>query len=459
MSENNFSRRKFLTGAAAIGAVGAVGFNPLVSCSSGGSGSSGSGSFKKLSDLFIPPMLETAPDGKPLKAGIIGCGGRGTGAALNWLSAGPNVTVTALGDVFKDRVDSCKARIKKDFNLDVPEENCFVGFDNYEKVIASDVDVIILCTPPVFRPIHFEAAVNARKHVFMEKPVAVDPVGIRKVMAAAKIADGLGLKIVTGTQRRHQADYMEVYKQVATGTIGEIISANAYWNQSKLWHRNPQADWSEMEYMIRDWVNWLWLSGDHIVEQHVHNIDVINWFTGTHPVKAVGFGSRQRRVTGDQFDNFSVDFVYDNGMHMHSMCRQINGCVNNVSEWIRGTKGSTNCQNKIYDLAGNEIYAYAYPLNEKGEPSKSVKVNPYVQEHIDLVTCIRQNIPINEAEGTAISNMVAIMGRASAYTGKEVTWDEMMNSDMKLGPDTYIMGDVGIVATAQVPVPGEAPQA
>ena len=211
--------------------------------------------------------------------------------------------------------------------------------------------------------------------------------------------------------------------------------------------------------MIRDWVNWLWLSGDHIVEQHVHNIDVINWFTGTHPVKAVGFGSRQRRVTGDQFDNFSVDFVYDNGMHMHSMCRQINGCVNNVSEWIRGTKGSTNCQNKIYDLAGNEIYAYAYPLNEKGEPSKSVKVNPYVQEHIDLVTCIRQNIPINEAEGTAISNMVAIMGRASAYTGKEVTWDEMMNSDMKLGPDTYIMGDVGIVATAQVPVPGEAPQA
>jgi myo-inositol 2-dehydrogenase / D-chiro-inositol 1-dehydrogenase len=458
MSENNFSRRKFLTGAAALGAAGAVGFNPLVSCSSGsGPGTSG-GSFKNLSDLFIPPMLETAPDGKVLKAGIIGCGGRGTGAALNWLAAGPNVTVTALGDVFKDRVDSCKAKIKADYNIDVPEENCFTGFDNFEKVIAADVDVVILCTPPAFRPDHFEAAVNARKHVFMEKPVAVDTAGIRKVMATAKVADGLGLKVVTGTQRRHQADYIEVYKQVATGAIGEIISANAYWNQSMLWYRNPQADWSEMEYMIRDWVNWLWLSGDHIVEQHVHNIDVINWFTGTYPTKAVGFGSRLRRVTGDQYDNFSIDFVYDNGMHMHSMCRQINGCVNNVSEWIRGTKGSTNCQNKIYDLAGNETYAYPYPLNEKGEPSRSVKVNPYVQEHINLVTCIRQNIPINEAEGTAISNMVAIMGRVSAYTGKQVTWEEMMNSDMKLGPSTYIMGDVGIVANAKVPVAGEAPQ-
>jgi len=455
MSENNFSRRTFLTGAAAIGAVGAVGFNPLVSCSSGGGAGSAGGSFKKLSDLTIPPLLDAAPDGRPLKAGVISCGGRGVGAALNWLSAGPNVTITALGDVFKDRVDSCKARIMKDFNIEVPQENCFVGFDNYEKVIASGVDVVILCSPPAFRPDHFEAAVNARKHVFMEKPVAVDPTGIRRIMASAKMAEGLDLKIIVGTQRRHQHEYIDIYKKVATGEIGEIISANAYWNQSKLWHRNPQADWSEMEYMIRDWVNWLWLSGDHIVEQHVHNIDVINWFTGTHPTKAVGFGSRQRRVTGDQYDNFSIDFVYDNGMHMHSMCRQINGCANNVSEWIRGTKGQTNCANKIFDLAGNQIYEFLYPANAEGKPQR---IDPYRQSHVDLITCIRQNIPVNEAEGIAVSCMVAIMGRVSAYTGKEVTWDEMMNSDMKLGPSTYIMGDVGIVATATVPVPGEAAQ-
>ena len=170
---------------------------------------------------------------------------------------------------------------------------------------------------------------------------------------------------------------------------------------------------------------------------------------------AVGFGSRHRRVTGDQYDNFSVDFVYDNGMHMHSMCRQINGCANNVSEWIRGTKGQTNCANKIYDLAGNETYSFQYPADEEGKPKR---VDPYRQEHVDLITCIRQNIPVNEAEEIAISNMTAIMGRISAYTGKEVTWDEMMNSYMKLGPTTHIMGDVGVVSTATVAVPGEAPQ-
>ncbi|MBA4407799.1 MAG: Gfo/Idh/MocA family oxidoreductase [Bacteroidota bacterium] len=446
MSESNFSRRKFLANAAAISAVGVVGVNVLTSCS---------GPKKPDVVLNLPPLLEKAPDGPPLKVGIIGCGGRGSGAMIDFLNAGPNLIVHSLGDTFQDNITSCREKLKKEKNLEVADENVFVGFDAYEKVINSGVDVIILATPPVFRPVHFEAAVQARKHVFMEKPVAVDPVGIRSVMATAKKAESIGLKIVTGTQRRHQLDYVEVYKQIMNGAIGDITSANCYWNQSQLWYRNPKAEWSEMEYMIRDWVNWLWLSGDHIVEQHVHNIDVIGWFTGLHPVKAVGFGSRHRRVTGDQYDNFSVDFVYENGMHMHSMCRQINGCANNVSEMIHGTEGSTNCKDKIWDLKGAEKFAYKYPLNDKGEPMKSVKVSPYVQEHIDLVTCIRQNIAVNEAEQTAISNMVAIMGRVSAYTGKEVTWDEMMNSDMKLGPTTYVMGPVGIVGTATVAVPGE----
>jgi predicted dehydrogenase len=288
----------------------------------------------------------------------------------------------------------------------------------------------------------------------MEKPVAVDTVGIRSVIASAKKAESLNLKIICGTQRRHQPDYIEVYKQVATGAIGDIVSANAWWNGGQLWYREPKPEWTEMECMIRDWVNWLWLSGDHIVEQHVHNLDVINWFTGLYPTKAVGFGSRQRRVTGDQFDNFSIDYVYDNGMHMHSMCRQITGCVNNVSEWIMGTKGMTNCKDTIMDLAGNKIYTYPYPLNDKGEPGKSVKISPYVQEHIDLVTCIRQDKAVNEAEACAMSCLVAIMGRVSAYTGKEVTLEEMMNSEMKLGPDTYIMGDVGVMKNKVIPVPG-----
>ena len=283
----------------------------------------------------------------------------------------------------------------------------------------------------------------------MEKPVAVDPVGIRSVMASGKKAESLGLKIVAGTQRRHERSYIDLLKEVKqNGSIGDIISANAYWNGGKLWHRNPNADWSEMEYMIRDWVNWAWLSGDHIVEQHVHNLDVINWFTDSHPVKAVGFGSRQRRVTGDQYDNFSVDYTFENGMHMHSMCRQINGCANGVYEIIHGSEGRADTSGhkpKIIDAAGNIIFE-----------ALDSTVNPYVQEHIDLVTCIRQNIAINEAENVATSCLVAIMGRVSSYTGKEVTFEEMMNSDMKLGPDVYVMGDVGIVDNATVPVPGEA---
>ncbi len=442
MSESNFSRRKFLTNAAVISAVGVVGASALSSCSEK----------KKIVELNLPPLLDQAPDGKPLKAGIIGCGGRGSGAMLNFLDAGPNLIIHALGDVFQDRIDDCQKKLKKQKNLEVPAENCFVGFDAYQKVIDSGVDLVILATPPKFRAEQLEAAVKARKHVFMEKPVAVDPVGARSVLTSGKMAESLGLVLVAGTQRRHERSYVDLLKQVKQNdAIGEIISANAYWNGGKLWHRNPNADWCEMEYMIRDWVNWSWLSGDHIVEQHVHNLDVINWFTDSHPVKAVGFGSRQRRITGDQFDNFSIDYTYANGMHMHSMCRQINGCANGVYEIIHGSKGhadTTGHKPKVIDLAGNVIFEAA-----------DSSVNPYVQEHIDMVTCIRQGTPMNEAESIATSCLVAMMGRISAYTGKEVTFDEMMNSDLKLGPETYIMGDIGYTKTASVPIAGEVAEA
>lgn len=449
MSNNNFSRRKFLAGAATVGAAGAMGIGTLSSCSSEGTSTSGEFDWVKR-EYKYPPMLDQVPGGTVLKAGIIGCGGRGSGAAVNFLEAGGStVQVTALADVFQDRIDSCAEKIKKETGQEVPAENCFIGFDAYEKVLDSGVDIVILATPPKFRPQQFEAAVKARKHVFMEKPVAVDPVGIRQVLAAAKMADAAGLKVVTGTQRRHQHKYVEMFRACNdNNSIGEVTGANVYWNGGKLWHRDNNPSWSEMEWMIRDWVNWCWLSGDHIVEQHVHNIDVANWFVGELPVKAVGFGSRQRRVTGDQFDNFSVDFEYENGMHIHSMCRQINGCVNNVSEVIHGTKGrayssGSGTPNTITDLAGNEIMSF-----------DNHETSPYVQEHKNLITCIREDIPFNEAEATANSVMVAIMGRVSAYTGKEVTWEEMMNSDMKLGPDTYIMGDIGYMKNASVPVPG-----
>ncbi len=441
MKKSSISRRNFLGKAATAGVAGVILPAVITSCSR---------ETKKV--VAIPKFLDQAPDGPVLKAGVIGCGGRGTGAAINFLSAGPSLQITALGDTFKDRVDACRAKIKEEKGQEVPVENCFVGFDAFQKVIDSGVDIVILATPPFFRPDHLAAAVQAKKHIFSEKPVCVDPVGARSVMATAKKAEGMELSIVTGTQRRHQRDYVANWQQVQQGAVGEIVGGNVWWNGGKLWHRDNNPEWSEMEWMIRNWVNWCWLSGDHIVEQHVHNLDVMNWFTGKHPVKAVGMGSRLRRVTGDQYDNFSVDYTFENGIHVHSMCRQINGCANNVSERLQGSKGSTNCQNTILDLAGNEIWKYEYPLDKDQKPTNTVSVDPYVQEHIDLITAIRNGKPFNELENTAVSTMVAIMGRISAYTGKETTYEEMMNSDLKLGPKVFVFGPVDV--PKEVPVAG-----
>jgi len=447
MKKASISRRNFLGKAASVGAASIVVPSILSGCAR-----------DPKKDVKIVSWLDEAPEGAVLKAGVIGCGGRGTGAAINFLNAGKNLQIIALGDTFKDRVDSCREKILKEKGQEVPVENCFVGFDAYQKVIDSGVDIVILATPPSFRPDHIAAAVAARKHIFAEKPVCVDPVGARSVMASALKAKELGLVIVTGTQRRHQRDYVDAYEQVQAGAIGDIVGGNVWWNGGKLWHRDNNPDWSEMEWMIRNWVNWTWLSGDHIVEQHVHNIDVMNWFTGSHPVKAVGMGSRLRRVTGDQYDNFSIDFSFEDGRHFHSMCRQINGCANNVSERIQGSKGAAYLfqSKEIYltDLTDKEIWKYAYPLDEEGKPSKGKMKDPYVQEHIDMVKFIRNGEQFNELENTAISTMTGIMGRISAYTGKETTWDEMMNSDLKLGPKVFSLGPVDV--PKDVPIAGEA---
>jgi len=444
MKKLSISRRNFLGKAAVAGAAGVVA--PAII-----SGCSREAAFKPVGLKAWP---DQAPDGPVLKAGVIGCGGRGTGAARNFLAAGPNLQITALADTFKDRLDSCNEAIAKIAGAPVPEEKCFVGFDAAQKVIESDCDIVILATPPFFRPEHLAAAVAARKHIFTEKPVCVDPVGARSVMATALKAKEMGLSIVTGTQRRHQWNYNATYDQVQAGAIGDIVGGNVWWNGGKLWHRDNNPTWSEMEWMIRDWVNWIWLSGDHIVEQHVHNLDVMMWFTGAHPVKAHGMGSRQRRVTGDQFDNFSVEYVYEDGRRFHSQCRQINGCWNSVAERLQGTKGSTNCIDEIVDLAGNPVWTYPYPLDAEGKPNRGALKDPYVQEHITLLTAIRNNQPFNELENTAISTMVAIMGRVSSYTGKETTWEEMMNSDLKLGPTVFTFGKVDI--PKDIPVAGEA---
>lgn len=441
------SRRRFLSNSAmaAIGTLGAV--QLLTSCKDGNS---------KKKEIKLPEMLNQAPDGKVLKAGLIGCGGRGTGAAINFLDAGPNLQITALGDVFQDRLDKCRAELKTQKNVEIPDEKCFLGFDSYEKVIDSGVDIVLLCTPPHFRPQHVEAAVKAGRHIFMEKPCAVDPVGARSVMVSSERARQSGLSIVSGTIRRKQKDFMETQRRVASGEIGEIVSAHIIRNGGSLWVIRRQPGWSDMEYMLRNWANFCWLSGDHIVEQFIHEIDVMNWYMGKNPVKAIGWGGRQRRVTGDQYDFFSIEYVYDNGMQTHCAARQITGCSNQTKQLITCTEGFADAKGSLYNLKGEEIWKYPYP--EEGATDLTWKVkDPFVQEHINLVTGIRTGNVVNDADAQVNSTLITIMARISAYTGKDVTWEEVMNSDLYLGPKTYAFGPVPGIPES-IPVIGAAPE-
>ena len=434
MENKNFNRRQFLSCGAMIGAAGMVAPAILSSCGGGAKEETGYTPLKAPGEYYVPELPDKAIEGKALKAGVIGCGGRGTGAILNLLDAADGITVVALGDVFKDRVDHVRNVLKNDRKQEVPEDKCFVGFDAYQKVIDSGVDMVVIATPPVFRPEHFIYATEKGVHSFLEKPIAVDAKGYRTIMATAKQAVAKGLSVVTGTQRHHQRNYVEAFKKIQEGYIGEITGGNVYWNQGMLWYRERQEGWTDMEWNIRDWVNWKWLSGDHIVEQHVHNIDVFLWMTGMHPVSATSFGGRHRRITGDQFDMFSTDFVFENGIHLHSMCRQIDGCSNNVSEFIQGTKGSWwSATNEIKDLQGNVIWKY----EDTGEFKQH---DPYVLEHVDWVNHIRKGEAHDEATECGISCLAAVMAREAAYTGGTTTWDAISQAEMDYMPAKLELG-------------------
>ena len=442
MKESELNRRNFITKAT----VGTLGVATIIS--------SCSGKEPKKDEVQLPELLDQAPDGKVIKAGLIGCGGRGTGAAANFLDAGPNLEIVALGDVFQDKIDNCRQKLKEEKGIEIADENCFLGFDAYEKVIDSGVDLVLLCTPPHFRPAHIEAAVNARKHVFLEKPCAVDPAGARSVLASAKKAESLGLCMVSGTIRRVQKDYMETQRRVVNGEIGEIVGANIIRNGGALWHRKRNPAWTDMEYMLRNWVNFCWLSGDHITEQFIHEVDVMSWYMNQNPVKAVGWGGRQRRITGDQYDFFSIEYVYENGVRTHCAARQINGCTNRKVQQIMGTKGFADAAGKIFDLQRNVLWRYPNKEDENYDNKWDV-TNPFVQEHINLVTAIRTGKTINDAEAQVNSTLTTIMGRISAYTGKDVMWDEMLNSDLYLGPKKYVFGPVPEVKE-EIPLAGVA---
>ena len=447
MSDEKMNRRGFLKASSIIGVGSVIGASALVAACSNEEKTT---PLKQPGEFYVPELPDKAIDGKELKVGVIGCGGRGSGAVQDLFDAANGIKFVALGDVFPEKVERMRNSIKQRFNQDIPAENCFVGFDAYKKVIDAGIDMVIMTTPPAFRPEHFQYATQKGKHSFMEKPIAVDPKGYRTVMAAAKQAKAKNLSVVTGIQRRHERRYVEANKMIQAGLIGEITGGNVYWNQSMLWYKKRENNWSDMEWMIRDWVNWNWLSGDHIVEQHVHNIDVFLWMSGLKIAKATGFGSRQRRITGDQYDNFSIDFEMENGVHLHSMCRQIDGCGSKVGESIQGTKGSWDSwSNEIKDLNGNVLWKYDA---EKVE-AEFKQNNPYKLEHVDWVNHIRKGTAYDEATDCAISCLAGIMGRESAYTGKTITWDEITKSDLNLMPEKLEMGSMDM-ASYKVPVPG-----
>ena len=442
------NRRDFLQRSTILGVGGIVGVSALASACKGPKYVP----LRKPEEYYIPELPDKAAPGREIKVGVIGCGGRGSGAIQNLFDAADGIRLTALGDVFPDRLEGLRKMAAEKLGQEIPDENCFIGFDAYQKVIDSGVDMIIDTTPPVFRPDHFKYAVQKGVHSFLEKPVAVDAKGYRTVMAAAKQAQAKGLCVVCGTQRHHQRPYVEAFRKIQEGYIGEITGGNVYWNQGMLWYRNREKGWSDMEWMIRDWVNWKWLSGDHIVEQHVHNIDVFLWMSGYKVAKATGFGARHRRITGDQYDQFSIDFEMENGVHLHSMCRQIDGCSNAVGEIIYGTKGSWNSfDHEIKDLDGNVVWKFD---NEKAE-TEFKQHNPYVLEHVDLVNHIRKGEPIDEATACAMSTLAGVMGRTAAYTGDTVTWDAMSQSELDYLPEKLELGPMDM-SDYTVQVPGKA---
>ncbi len=370
-----------------------------------------------------------------IKIALIGCGDRGTGAAFQALSTNHNLKLVAMADTFQDRLDNSFKVLSDKFKekVDVPKERQFVGFDGYLKAIPL-ADVVLLVTPPGFRPTHFEEAIKQNKHVFMEKPVAVDSPGIRKVLAIAEEAKKKKLNVVVGLQRRYQDNYVEAIKRIRDGAIGKVHSGQVYWNSGGVWVKPRQTGQSEMEFQMRNWYYFNWLCGDHIVEQHVHNLDVANWVLDAYPVSAQGTGSQAWRTGkdyGEIYDNHAVEFTYADGSVIYSQCRHFEGASNRVDESFQGSKGkvylSASNRGVLWDANGNELYNHDTRNNR----------NPYQTEHDLLFDAIANNRhEFNDAERGAKSTFTSILGRYATYSGKVLNWEEALNANNSLMPET-----------------------
>ena len=385
------------------------------------------------------PLQSMAQTGavQKLKLAVVGCGGRGAGATVQALTADPDVELVAMADAFMDRAESSLAAIREHFDgerkIKIKKKNIFAGFDAYKSAIDL-ADVVILATPPGFRPQHFEYAIAQDKHVFMEKPVATDPVGVRRVLQAAQLAKQKKLNVVVGLQRHYQKKYLTLYDKVRKGAMGKIVAGQVYWNDGGVWVNPRQSGQTELEYQMRNWYYFNWLCGDHILEQHIHNIDVANWFLGEYPLTAQGMGGREVRNGmdhGEIFDHHFVEFTYPSGAVISSQCRHQKGCFNRVDEAFQGSNGSVvTGKGIIKDLNGSVIFNYADVSDESMDP------NPYQVEHDRLFAAIRnKNEVLADAENGAKSTLSAIMGRMATYSGDVISWEEALNSDLQLVSD------------------------
>ena len=402
-----------------------------------------------------------------VKIGLIGCGGRGTGAAEHAMNTEGPTKLVAVADAFADNMGRAVEGLKRSHGdkVDVPKERQFVGFDAFTKVLDQDIDLVILATPPGFRPLHFEAAINAGKHVFMEKPVAIDAVGVRRVLDANKIAKEKNLAVAVGLQRHHEPIYIETIKRLQDGEIGRIVSARAYWNGDGPWVRPRKEGQTEMEYQMRNWYYFNWLCGDHICEQHIHNLDVINWLMGGPPSVAQGQGGRQVRTGkeyGEIYDHHFVEFTYEKDSDrttLLSQCRHMPNCWNSVSEYAHGSDGWCDIgDGRIYDTKGNIKWAFER-RDSSGQP-KSLH-NGHQDEHHDLFAQIRRGEIPNEGDYGAYSSMTSVLGRMATYSGREIRMDDALNSQLALAPiDEYrTFDDVPPVLpnpdmTYPIPTPG-----
>lgn len=382
-----------------------------------------------------PLMGAYASGSDVIKVALIGCGGRGIGAAYDTLNSGTPVKIVAMADAFREQIDTAYEHIAKKHadKLDVPEERKFVGFDAYKQAIGL-ADVVLLATSPGFRPMHFEEAIRQGKHVFMEKPVAVDIPGIRSVLATAEEAKRKKLNVVVGLQRRYQRNYITGVEQIHQGAIGEIVSGQVYWNSGGVWCRPRTPGQTEMEYQMRNWYYFTWLCGDHFVEQHIHNIDVANWAKGAYPVSAQGTGSRAWRIGkdyGEIYDNHSVEFTYADGAVIYSQARHFEGTTDRVDETLQGTKG-----NAYFSWDGRSILT-DWKKQEVFRHPTSDSVNPYLQEHVELFAAVKNgDYKYNDTEHAAYSNLTAIIGRLASYSGHVIKWDDALKSNLSLMPET-----------------------